>query len=275
MNNIPSQQSSPPQNNRNVGNVNQRDIIDTLYDLMHDYNENIRGYNQNVNLIINTLQSVTPIRPVLQPNNIFRNSYRNQNALLTTILPNDNFRYTYNDTYRRNTPTNRNDEAYTFVFDIPIDMENINSRNNDGMTEEEINTNITTIDYTDDLIGQTCPISLEEFNESDELCKINTCGHIFKKNYLINWFQRHRSCPLCRSVNDISDNDGGRLGIDNANNNISTYITQLFSNLLDNSNVNLPPIRIPTTTLPIYTNRSRGNTRNPNINIFDTSNNIH
>ena len=44
----------------------------------------------------------------------------------------------------------------------------------------------------------TCPISREEFEPNTVILKINHCGHIFKKNSLLNWFETSSRCPMCR-----------------------------------------------------------------------------
>ena len=43
-----------------------------------------------------------------------------------------------------------------------------------------------------------CPISREQFDNYDIILKINHCGHIFKKNSLLNWFETSSKCPVCR-----------------------------------------------------------------------------
>ena len=43
-----------------------------------------------------------------------------------------------------------------------------------------------------------CPISHEEFTNETEIIKINHCGHMFKKQCLLRWFETHTTCPTCR-----------------------------------------------------------------------------
>jgi len=43
-----------------------------------------------------------------------------------------------------------------------------------------------------------CPISLENFEPTDQILRINRCQHYFKKNSLIYWFRLSRRCPVCR-----------------------------------------------------------------------------
>ena len=39
-----------------------------------------------------------------------------------------------------------------------------------------------------------CPISREQFQDYDIILKINHCGHIFKQNSLLNWFETSSKC---------------------------------------------------------------------------------
>lgn len=57
---------------------------------------------------------------------------------------------------------------------------------------------------------EICPITQLNFNDNDDVLKINHCGHIFKKDSLVTWFERSSLCPVCRhnitSSTDISNN---------------------------------------------------------------------
>ena len=52
--------------------------------------------------------------------------------------------------------------------------------------------------------SETCPISLERFNPSDQVRQINHCGHIFLPSEFNEWFQSNVRCPVCRY--DIRNN---------------------------------------------------------------------
>ena len=41
--------------------------------------------------------------------------------------------------------------------------------------------------------SQKIEITQEEFEEHDEVCMINECKHIFKKNELVNWLRQHQT----------------------------------------------------------------------------------
>ena len=88
---------------------------------------------------------------------------------------------------------------------------------------------------------ETCPISQEEFTNSDIILKINHCGHIFKKESLLNWFNTNSKCPVCRhdiSTNsnntvDLSNNILNNVSLDLSNNNFTNLINRNLTNVLD------------------------------------------
>ena len=47
-------------------------------------------------------------------------------------------------------------------------------------------------------INRSCPISLENFTDSDMVTVIRFCGHIFNTEHLNTWFQSNCRCPVCR-----------------------------------------------------------------------------
>jgi hypothetical protein len=47
-------------------------------------------------------------------------------------------------------------------------------------------------------INTSCPISLERFNDDDQVIIIRYCGHIFSVDELNQWFRNRVKCPVCR-----------------------------------------------------------------------------
>ena len=45
---------------------------------------------------------------------------------------------------------------------------------------------------------RVCPITLDEFHDNEQICRIKHCRHIFKTNALQNWLSRNAHCPVCR-----------------------------------------------------------------------------
>lgn len=116
-----------------------------------------------------------------------------------------------------------------------------------------------------------CTISREEFNNDTVVLKINHCGHIFKKNSLLTWFETNSRCPVCR--HDIRN-------IHNVHNNASQN-TDISNNNIDisNNNVNTTNVDVSGNNLysPIHlrNNTTQNTTQNINStnNVFDISNN--
>lgn len=64
-------------------------------------------------------------------------------------------------------------------------------------------------------INDSCPISLNRFEESDSVTIIRHCNHVFNTAELNNWFSGNCRCPVCRYdirtrnliVTDLSNNN--------------------------------------------------------------------
>jgi len=92
-----------------------------------------------------------------------------------------------------------------------------------------------------------CPISRDTFLPNDTIIRINHCGHVFKKDSLLSWFETNSRCPVCR--HDIRHRPPTRQPpIQNlSNNNLTSTnnttnpspIGNLFNNIYSNSTSNL------------------------------------
>ena len=47
-------------------------------------------------------------------------------------------------------------------------------------------------------VNTSCPISMDTFSNEDNVMMIRHCGHIFKCESIMNWFETHCTCPVCR-----------------------------------------------------------------------------
>lgn len=155
-----------------------------LIELIDDYQENQRRYHQNIQQLIDILERVLDRRyPVRQPTTpefhrtANNGGNRNRENLLSQWI-----RYYI---------TNRENNDMQDVIVRP--------------TEEEIIRATQTIVYDRDENNQyeNCPITLEPFQEGEEVCKIRQCSHTFKKTAIMDWFTRNVRCPVCRY--DIRD----------------------------------------------------------------------
>jgi hypothetical protein len=62
----------------------------------------------------------------------------------------------------------------------------------------EIGTRIARFSDIVNPINSSCPISMERFNDSDNVSVIRECGHIFTTQELNSWFRSNCRCPICR-----------------------------------------------------------------------------
>jgi len=70
-----------------------------------------------------------------------------------------------------------------------------------GITREQIENSTQLIQYDSSMTMTEirCPITWDYFESGQNVLQINNCGHIFGQPALMQWFQRHNRCPVCRA----------------------------------------------------------------------------
>ena len=118
-------------------------------------------------------------------------------------------------------------------------------------------------------INNSCPITMDTFNDNTLVTVIRECNHIFNTDALNNWFRSNCRCPVCRydirnynqnrNVNNITTNtDTNNMDIDtnNTDNNINTNnIIPNISNIQYDSNTD--SIIFDITNQDFYNNLTR------------------
>ena len=103
-------------------------------------------------------------------------------------------------------------------------------------------------------LNTSCPISLDNFNDNDQVLMIRHCNHIFSNTELISWFRSNCKCPVCRydirnyiptktnNISDLPNNVDFSYNIlpfssvnVERNSNSNEIVDLLFSNLLGSS----------------------------------------
>ena len=74
---------------------------------------------------------------------------------------------------------------------------------NRGLTNEQISVAIQDTTYgslPSDVREShtTCPITLDQFEDSMEVGVVRACGHVFCRDAIINWLSTRHTCPSCR-----------------------------------------------------------------------------
>ena len=115
-------------------------------------------------------------------------------------------------------------------------------------TNEEIQNAITRFTYEPSLtlLNRRCPITMEDFEEGDRLIQLIPCGHAFKDEPIINWFQEHVRCPVCRyDIRDYTprNNEESSSSDDTPRSlNPSNTTSPRLLNQLNPSNTSTPPL---------------------------------
>jgi hypothetical protein len=153
-------------NQQNVSRSTSHVLHDTLI-LYQNYQENMRLYQNNVSMMVRHLQNIDRRSPFTRQRSRNSGDHEIHNFPFYGIFP---------------VGTTGSSESY----DIPT----INHFTN--ATEYCI--------YDRETMGGTrsCPITLDEFQDNEQICRIKHCRHIFKSVALQNWFSRNAYCPVCR-----------------------------------------------------------------------------
>jgi len=179
-------------NNRNTNTRNRRqpvnsDILAFLRELLVSYNTNIVSYQENMRFMLqiiylllnNQTDSPTPrTNRTYGRNNLF------------------DFIYYFPELQRTRLPRVPTTTPITSFMDNIII----------SPSAEQIQTATTNYEYSREIAqhNTNCPITLEEFQDGEQVTRINHCGHIFRRDAIQNWFQRNVRCPVCRY--DIREN---------------------------------------------------------------------
>ena len=137
--------------------------------------ENARRLRENARRV-----RETPNTPIIQDTPITQNTPTIRNALLSHYQ------------YFPSLPSiNANLTNYLQSFLEPIDV---------YPTQQQIENATRNVLYRNivEPTNQSCPISLEPFQDDDIVSMIRYCGHIFHRSELIHWFETNCKCPVCR-----------------------------------------------------------------------------
>lgn len=83
-------------------------------------------------------------------------------------------------------------------------------------------------------LNTSCPITLERFDDTNEVTQLLGCGHIFNSTGIDSWFRNNVRCPVCR--HDIRSYSRTRSSLDSILNHISSNV--LPSTILPLTSIN-------------------------------------
>jgi len=176
------------------------DFSGNLHEVMFEYNRNIREYNNNMKIYLDIIAARERTYNREHTDSI-RNRFLNTSQNMRTSIGINT------DTYTEP----RQSEFLTTLLDPFItrgSRENI-FQNLQNVIIRPITTQIlyaTEIIVFDESMSNnntTCPITLDPFENGEEICRIKHCSHLFKRRALHDWFRQNVRCPICRF--DIRD----------------------------------------------------------------------
>jgi len=232
-------------------------------------------YSNNIRLIESLNRSNDEIRnsinAIIQHHNVdanySTNNNRNHRNNVNNRFPRNQYLHEYidsNSTRNRNNINQRTNTNYHYMNPNIHQNRNHNRNINRNLTNNVINAttesilqtffepivifptqtqieNATRIATYGDIvnpINNSCPISLERFNDEDQVIIIRYCGHIFNIDELQEWFRHRVKCPVCRYDirNYVSD-----ANLNNeATTNIQMNTTNENNSIRENDNERIP-----------------------------------
>jgi len=206
-------------------NIRQINNLSESIHLLNETNSEIRNLLTQI-LNTNTNTNTNRRNQFYRPNSTSLNSFREHitapphmrsnvrrvtaNTGLYDFLTNENHNDNDNDNDNQNVHLYRSRNARTETT-----RTNVNADRNTNLsqfwqnffqpiaifpTQTQIETASRTVQYGDIVspMNRGCPISLENFNDTDIVSIIRFCGHIFNRDELNTWFRTNCRCPVCR-----------------------------------------------------------------------------
>jgi len=173
-----------------------------ISDIMEDYQENIRNafrlINYELGLSNNTYATQRPTH------NLFWNQRTTANPNVDDWL--DRISQVTMDMFPGSETAARDGMAFTTRPNIRrgyIYTQLFNPRNDEqtdtGISNEQIANCTQVVKYDASMNETRCPITWEQFELNQNVIQIKNCRHIFGHQALMEWFQNHSRCPVCRA----------------------------------------------------------------------------
>ena len=170
-------------------------------------------FRELVSLHSNTMSNFTPNNNTYANTNTSTNAHANANvSLFNTNETNPRFSnqsnsnsyeypvsISFNDVALSDLSSNTLFQNILHIFEntsLPTDNEN--GINNDNVFDNSAVFLSTTFGELTNQPTNVCPISLDTFNDSDQILQIRYCGHYFKDHTLRRWLTHNNMCPICR-----------------------------------------------------------------------------
>jgi hypothetical protein len=168
--------------------------------------------------------------------NLNTNYYRQNNNNNNIQHNNRQHNYSNRPNYHRNRENYINNPTISNLFHTFFDPVEI------FPTPSQIETATRVVRFGDIIrpLNSACPISLENFNDNDQVLMIRHCNHIFSNLGLTSWFRSSCVCPVCRYDirNHVSNNTNTISDLSGNVNLSSNVLPSSFTNVERSSNSN-------------------------------------
>ena len=143
----------------------------SMISILQDYQENQRRYNQNIQQMLDLIERE---RPRIPPTRVPPSRRANRTNQTSENIINNWMRY--------------------YLLNREQGLQDVIVR----PTDQQIEHATELILYDNSIPHSQCSITLEPFEEDEEICRIKYCSHCFKKDAIYDWFHRNVRCPVCR-----------------------------------------------------------------------------
>ena len=253
------------------------EIHNRIVELLHNRNsslnnrENINRNNVNRSNINRTNSNRNTSRTRTTTNSETTNSETsNLGRVILNNIPYSVEHYRLPSTVQRDQSRSNNYSNILQRFFQPIEI---------FPTQTQIEAATRNVRYCDILnpINRSCPISLENFSDSDNVTVIRYCGHIFNRHQLNTWFRSNCRCPICRyDIRNYNSNSNffdlsGNVSLDISNNEQDNNHPQgIDHENIDHDEIDRSIEEPVNNNINYSTNRSNStNTSNATTNYFD------
>lgn len=209
--------------NYNLNNNNISRLISNLINSNNDIMRNITNLNANLNVTNrqqnNIRQHNNNSYNNRQQNNINYNNRQQNNNRNNNTFVNPNVRHT----------NSLSNIIYSFLEPIEI-----------FPTLSQIESATRVVRFGDIItpLNTACPITLENFNENDQVLVIRHCNHIFNNTGLISWFTSNCRCPVCRyDIRNYVPNHANNISELSANIDLSANISPSSINSIERNSL--------------------------------------
>lgn len=196
------------------------DFSGNFHEVMFQYSKNMRDYNNNMKIYLDIIAARERTYSRGRSDSILPVQNRFSNIATNTV---QNTRTSAN-IFSRIVP--RQSEFLTTLLD-PFITRSSTDNAIQNLQNVIVRPTITQILYATETVifdesmsnnNTSCPITLDSFENGEEICRIKHCSHLFKRRALHDWFRQNVRCPVCRfdirdyryeDVEDVEEEDVG------------------------------------------------------------------